>query len=278
MTTSSGPVPSPASRGSASPPAPAPIVITGTGTDVGKTVATAALAAHGLSEGLDVGICKPIQTGLGPGEPGDAHEAARLSGVRRVLEVRRLPDPLAPETAARVAGLPQSTLPELIDPIRAWLRADGGSAPASPATSGPARGRLDLVEGAGGVLVRLGTDLTVLDLARSLDAPVIVVARAGLGTLSDTELTVRAIEAAGLRCAGIVIGSWPADPDLAERCNLEDLPRLTGVPVLGRVPAGAGALSPDEFGRRAPGWFESGPVTALRRNAPSAQVTPAAGT
>ncbi|SMO55677.1 dethiobiotin synthetase [Dietzia kunjamensis subsp. schimae] len=277
MTTAPGSAPLPGSPGSASPPAPAPIVITGTGTDVGKTVATAALAAHGLSEGLDVGICKPIQTGLSPGEPGDAHEAARLSGVRRVLEVRRLPDPLAPETAARVAGLPQSTLPELIDPIRAWLRA-GGSASDSAATPGPARGRLDLVEGAGGVLVRLGTDLTVLDLARSLDAPVIVVARAGLGTLSDTELTVRAIEAAGLRCAGIVIGSWPADPDLAERCNLEDLPRVTGVPVLGRVPAGAGALEPDEFGRRAPGWFESGPVTALRRDAPGAQVTPAAGT
>lgn len=253
-----------ASSGSASPPAPVPIAITGTGTDVGKTVATAALAAHGLSEGLDVGICKPIQTGLGPGEPGDAHEAARLSGVRRVLEVRRLPDPLAPETAARVAGLPQSTLPELIDPIRAWLRADGGSASDSAATCGPARRRLDLVEGAGGVLVRLGTDLSLLDLARSLDAPVVVVARAGLGTLSDTELTVRAIEAAGLRCAGIVIGSWPADPDLAERCNLEDLPRLTGVPVLGRVPAGAGALEPDEFGRRAPGWFVPDLLDVLR--------------
>src|SRR5699024_10078505 len=109
----------PASPDAAIPPAPAPVIITGTGTDVGKTVATAALAALGRSEGLDVGICKPIQTGLGPREPGDAHEAARLSGARRVLEVRRLPDPLAPETAARVAGLPQSTLPELIDPIRA---------------------------------------------------------------------------------------------------------------------------------------------------------------
>lgn len=238
-----------ASSGSASPPAPAPIVITGTGTDVGKTVATAALAAHGLSEGLDVGICKPIQTGLGPGEPGDAHEAARLSGVRRVLEVRRLPDPLAPETAARVAGLPQSTLPGLLDPIREWLGEPPGVASAGS--------RLDLVEGAGGVLVRLGPDLTVLDLARSLDAPVVVVARAGLGTLSDTELTIRAIGAAGLRCAGIVIGSWPSVPSLAERCNLEDLPRLTGVPVLGRVPAGAGQLAPVEFTSRAPGWFQA---------------------
>lgn len=251
--------------------APAPVVVTGTGTDVGKTIATAALAALARSAGLDTGICKPIQTGLHPGEPGDADEAARLSGVRRVLEVRRLPDPLAPETAARVAGLPQSTLEDLVGPIRRWLGAAaestgapaagpsvGSAAPATPA------GRLDLVEGAGGPLVRLGTDLTVLDLAAALDAPVVVVARAGLGTLSDTELTVRAVESAGLRCAGIVIGSWPFDPDLAERLNLEDLPRLTGMPVLGRVPYGAGALPPAEFTRLAPEWFIDGLLDALR--------------
>ncbi|MFN3340099.1 MAG: dethiobiotin synthase [Dietzia sp.] len=237
--------------------APAPVVITGTGTDVGKTVVTAALAALARSQCLDVGICKPIQTGLAPGEPGDADEAARLSGARRVLEVRRLPDPLAPETAARVAGLPQSTLEQLLGPIRRWFGA------AEDTTS--EAGRLDLIEGAGGPLVRLGTDLTVLDLAAALDAPVVVVARAGLGTLSDTELTVRAIERAGLRCAGLVIGSWPHDPDLAERCNLEDLPRLTGVPVLGRVPAGAGQLDPAEFTRHAAEWFAPGAVDAVVR-------------
>lgn len=234
-----------------------PVVVTGTGTDVGKTVATAALAALARSHGLEAGICKPVQTGLGPDEPGDAQEAARLSGTRRVLEVRRLPDPLAPETAARVAGLPQSTLPGLLGPIRAWL---GPSSAAAPGAS-----RLDLVEGAGGPLVRLGTDLTVLDLAVALDAPVIVVARASLGTLSDAELAVRVIGSAGLRCAGIVIGSWPSDPGVAERCNLEDLPRLTGVPLLGRVPSGAGALATAEFTRRAPEWFGTGALDALRR-------------
>ncbi|MFD2394737.1 dethiobiotin synthase [Dietzia aerolata] len=98
-----------------------PTIITGTGTDVGKTVATAAMAAFARLQRVDVGICKPIQTGLAPGEPGDADEAARLSGVSRVLEVRRLADPLAPETAARVAGLPQSTLDELVTPIQEWL-------------------------------------------------------------------------------------------------------------------------------------------------------------
>lgn len=230
-----------------------PVVVAGTGTDVGKTVATAALAVAARSAGAGVGICKPIQTGLGPGEPGDAHEAARLAGAGRVLEVRRLAEPLAPETAARVAGLPQSTLDDLVGPIRDWLDEEPDE--------------LGLIEGAGGVMVRLGTDLTVLDLASALDAPVVVVARAGLGTLSDTELAVRAIADAGLRCAGIVIGSWPYEPDLAERCNLEDLPRLTGVPVLGRVPYGAGGLAPDEFARRAPGWFGADALAALRSDA-----------
>lgn len=246
-----------------------PVVVTGTGTDVGKTVATAALAVLGRSAGLDVGICKPVQTGLAPGEPGDAHEAARLSGVERVLEVRRLPDPLAPETAARVAGLRQSTRGELLGPILDWL----GSAGVGGHADELAPRRLDLVEGAGGLLVRLGADLTILDLAAALDAPLVVVARAGLGTLSDTELTVRAIDAAGLRCAGVVVGSWPFDPDLAERCNLEDLPRLTGVPVLGRIPYGAGALTPTEFRRRAPGWFHPDTVAAVLPTASASAVS-----
>src|SRR5699024_8359633 len=89
-----------------------------------------------------------------------------------------------------------------------------------------------------------------------------VVARAGLGTLSDTGLTVRATESAGLWCAGIVVGSWPAGPGPAERCNVAELPRLNGVPVLGRLPAGAAALKPAAVVRRAPGWFADGPPDA----------------
>jgi dethiobiotin synthetase len=53
--------------------------------------------------------------------------------------------------------------------------------------------------------------------------------------------------ARGLRPAGVVIGSWPAEPDLAARCNLADLPAVTGVPLRGQLPAGAGRLSPAEF-------------------------------
>ena len=64
----------------------------------------------------------------------------------------------------------------------------------------------------------------------------IVVARAGLGTLNHTALTVEAIKRRGVTCLGIMIGSWPRDPDLAAQCNLEDLAQIA--PVLGRIREG----------------------------------------
>ena len=112
-----------------------------------------------------------------------------------------------------------------------------------------------VVEGAGGLLVRLDTDGgTLLDLAawlvdRDVDVEVVVVCAAGLGTLNHTELTVGALQARGIPVRGLVIGSWPDSPGLAETCNREDLPRVTGVPLLGAVPAGAGALGRPGAGR-----------------------------
>jgi dethiobiotin synthetase len=117
-----------------------------------------------------------------------------------------------------------------------------------------------VVEGAGGLLVRLDTDGgTLLDLATDLshDVPVevLVVVGAGLGTLNNSELTVMALRARALEPAGLVVGSWPAEPGLAERCNLDDLPRVTGVPVVAVIPEGAGSLTRQAFSGAATGWF-----------------------
>ena len=103
-----------------------------------------------------------------------------------------------------------------------------------------------LVEGAGGLLVRFDDDGgTLADVAALLDAPVVVVVRAGLGTLNHAALTVEALRARGLQCAGLVIGSWPREPDLAARCNIEDLGAIA--PLLGRIPEGAGKLARADF-------------------------------
>ena len=68
-------------------------------------------------------------------------------------------------------------------------------------------------------------------------------------------LTVGARRGRGLAPAGVVVGSWPAEAGLAERCNLEDLPRVTGTPILAVLPEGAGSWHGDEFTSAAPGWF-----------------------
>ncbi|MDV9193581.1 dethiobiotin synthase, partial [Streptomyces sp. SR27] len=81
------------------------VVVSGTGTEIGKTVVTAAVAAVATAAGRSVAVLKPAQTGVGPDEAGDAAEVVRLSGAVGHAELGRFPEPLAPGTAARRAGL-----------------------------------------------------------------------------------------------------------------------------------------------------------------------------
>ncbi|TDC12453.1 ATP-dependent dethiobiotin synthetase BioD [Streptomyces sp. 8K308] len=216
------------------------LFVSGIGTEIGKTVVTAAIAATALAGGRSVAVLKPAQTGLTADQPGDVAEVVRLAGPLTGRELARYPDPLAPATAARRAGLPSVGPAEIAKSAEA-LAEDHD---------------LVLVEGAGGLLVWFDEGgSTLADAARRLDAPVLVVTTAGLGTLNTTALTVEALRARRLVCPGVVIGSWPHRPDLAARCNLDDLPRVADAPLLGAIPAGAGALPPDAFRARAPGWL-----------------------
>lgn len=216
------------------------LVITGTGTEVGKTVTTAAVAAVAVASGRSVAVLKPAQTGVRPDERGDADEVARLAGAVTARELARYPEPLAPATAARRSGLPP-VHPEEVAEAAVELASEHD---------------LVLVEGAGGLLVRFDeAGGTLADTARLLGAPVLLVASAGLGTLNTTELTARELAERKLELAGVVIGSWPDAPDLASRCNLADLPVVAGVPLLGTVPTGSGALEPADFRARAASWL-----------------------
>lgn len=160
------------------------LVVSGTGTEIGKTVTTAAVAALAVAAGRSVAVLKPAQTGVAPGEPGDAQEVVRLAGdAVTTLELARFPEPLAPNTAARRAGMA---------PIRPHEVADAAEKLA-------AEHDLVLVEGAGGLLVRYDDEgATLADAARLLAAPVLVVASAGLGTLNTTTLTAEALRSRGL--------------------------------------------------------------------------------
>lgn len=214
-------------------------MVTGTDTGVGKTIVTAAVAAAATAAGRRVCVLKPGQTGITPGSPDepDVDTVRRLAGPARALTLATYPDPLAPLAAAEESGLPALALGDALDEVsRAAREYD------------PV-----LVEGAGGLLVPMGVRRwTVADVAVALRCPVIVVVRAGLGTLNHTALTLEALAARDIPHY-LVIGAWPTAPELVHWRNLADLPgNLAGV-----LPDGAGALSAARFRAAAPDWLSS---------------------
>jgi dethiobiotin synthetase len=227
------------------------LVVTGTGTGVGKTIATAALASAGRQAGLDVAVCKPVQTGTDAGDD-DLAEVIRLTGLTKVVGLARYPQPLAPLAAAEQAGKQLPTRSNVLKLIRA--------------VDHPRQ--LTLVEGAGGLLVELAHGgATLRDLAADLDAAVLVVATAELGTLNHTALTVESIVAHNLSCAGLVIGNWPRQPGVVETTNRSALARLAPLkaPLRAALPAGAGLMSAPEFNAMSAHAFDGRWLTALVR-------------
>ena len=199
----------------------------------------AAVAAAAQAAGLRVAVIKPGQTGIATGAPTDIDVITRLAAPATTRTLAEYPDPMAPLAAATVAEMAPLELYEVVDAIRAEAE----------------KHDLVLVEGAGGLLVPMGVRpsgeaWTVADLATTLGISTIVVARAGLGTLNHTALTLEALARRGVP-AGVVIGAWPADPVLVHWANLSEL-----VPhLIGALPEGAGRMDPGVFRRSAPGWL-----------------------
>ena len=184
--------------------------ITATDTGVGKTIVTAGLAASLRARGLDVAVFKPVQSGALADDP--AGDAALL-GADCVYSFAA---PLAPLVAARAEG---KTIE--LEPILARARVLAREH------------ELLLVEGAGGLLVPLAPGLDMADLAAALGLPLIVVARAGLGTVNHTLLTIGAAKARGLTVAGVVLNG-ASDESTADNATLIEVG--SGTRVLARIP------------------------------------------
>ncbi len=188
------------------------IVVTGTDTDVGKTVFAAALTVA-----LGATYWKPVQAGLDEG--GDA-AGVRALGVWRVLpEAYRLVTPCSPHRAAAIDGV-------TIDPARL----------AMPTVEGPL-----VVEGAGGVLVPLAGDLVYADMFARWEAPVVLVARTGLGTINHSLLSIEALRRRGVPILGIAFNGEAQEDSEATICRIGAVRRLGR---LGRVdPLNAAGLA-----------------------------------
>jgi dethiobiotin synthetase len=187
------------------------LLVTGTDTGVGKTVIAAALVLALRERGVRAIGFKPAETGVDAAQESDSEVLAKASGVAdpRAQPLLSLSEPLAPAVAAERAG--QVLRPAAIEARIHALRADGY--------------RL-VVEGAGGLLVPLAWGYSALDLADQMGLEAIVVARAGLGTLNHTCLTVDALQSRGVPVRGVVLNSATPLPTLADETNPEALRRL----------------------------------------------------
>ncbi|MFT3789091.1 MAG: dethiobiotin synthase [Tepidisphaeraceae bacterium] len=209
------------------PPSIPGLFITGTDTDVGKTVITGAIGNWFHRRTARVGVCKPVATGCVRQREGlvseDAEFLASTCHARHPLDLicpQRYAEPLAPAIAAERARTPIEW--PVIDNALQFMARDSD---------------LMLVEGAGGALVPMDERTFVLDMIRWLGLPTVVVARAGLGTINHTLLTVAMLRAAGVDVAGVVINRYnAASPSVAEEINPGAIERWGGVPVLCVVP------------------------------------------
>lgn len=206
------------------------IFITGTDTAVGKTLVTAALAVSLQKRGFDIGVMKPVETGVLQGRPSDAVRLARAAQVSDALDLVRpyaFRLPVAPFDAARAE---RRTI-KLSTIVRAYHQLH-------------ARHDLLLVEGAGGVHVPITPTMDVLDLIEKLKAPVVVVGRAGLGGVNHAMLTLNALRARAIPILALVLNrTVPARSAMArrqERSTVELLRECAGVPVIGPLPYRAG--------------------------------------
>ena len=225
--------------------------VAGTDTGVGKTEIARALCLLLAEAGLSPLALKPVETGCEPDAPQDALALRAACGppgnalpLARVCPYRfRLP--AAPLAAAEAEGavVDLSVIEKIV-------------AEAARPTEAAQAARPIVVEAAGGLLVPLAREVaqgsieqadsargapalvlvTNLDLAERLGLPVVLVGRAGLGTLNHCALSAQALLARGLTLAAIVLNRVAAVDDPSVAGNAALVAELTGARVLGPTP------------------------------------------
>lgn len=209
---------------------PPGVFITGTDTGVGKTVVACELIRRLRGRGIETGVIKPIETGVGADGPADAIALRDAGGDRDPIGdvcPQQFQLPAAPSVAAAAAGrrVDRSAI------TAAYNRIRQGS-------------DFVVVEGAGGLLVPIDEHFDMLDLANELALPALLVARAALGTINHTQLSLEVARQRGLEVVGVVISHADGVLTAADAANLAALRELLGDRLLGEILPRAAASDP----------------------------------
>ncbi len=198
------------------------VFVVGTDTGVGKTLVSAGLVWALRRRGLDVGVMKPVESGVA----GQAHADAELlrliagsSDPMTDISPYRFGPPLAPLVAARRQRT-RISLRTIVHRFHRLAR----------------RHDIVVVEGVGGLMVPLTISQTTLDLAKSLNLPLLLVIGNKLGAMNHALLTVHVAKSRGLRFLGGVINQTGRLRDDAIRTNPQVLHELLRFPCWAVVP------------------------------------------
>ena len=203
--------------------------VIGTDTGVGKTVLSLLMIRFCYERGDSPFYIKPLQTGCRG--PYDTDSDSKLI-YKHVKELKGkdpadsmiycFKNPKAPYFAARDEGketdIDVKAIREFVDRKAQFF---------NPL----------VLEGAGGLFVPVDKNLFMVDLVKETTADPVVAARAGLGTINHTLLTLEALQKRGLRPAGVVLmdsGATPTSQDMIDE-NIEAIETASGIDVAGVI-------------------------------------------
>jgi len=201
--------------------------ITGTDTGVGKTIIAGALIKVLCHLGVKTGAMKPVETGcvhegkiLIPSDGMFLKQMAQMQEHVTQVSPCCFESPLAPLAASEIEKKSVSIIAIKKAFYSLYTNYDAV-----------------IVEGIGGLMVPLETNYFLVDLAKEIGLPLIVVAKPGLGSINHIMLTVNYALKEGLRVAGVIINySLPPENSLAEETNPPLLKQICPVPLIGIFP------------------------------------------
>ncbi len=198
------------------------LFVTGTDTGVGKTLVACAIVSALRGRSIDVGVMKPVETGVGKAGPLDALALQRAAETQDPIEL------ICPQQFALAAAPPAAA--------RAAEQSVDLYAIRNAFAEICKRRELVVVEGAGGLLVPITDEVDMAGLAGEFDLPLLVVTRASLGTINHTLLTLEVAQKRGLEVAGVVISHAAEPASYADIVNLEELRLTLGDLLRGEIP------------------------------------------
>ncbi len=199
--------------------------ITGTDTGVGKTTVTAALSASMKKLGVDVGVMKPVATGIPQKSGFKSHDVSVLCQACGVDDTEDLVNPVfmslpaSPYDVSKILEIKfdKEIIFEKFEKLKT-------------------KHEMLLVEGIGGIMTPLSRDYFVADLIKAMDLETIIITRSTLGTLNHTLMTVKTCHDYKIPIKGIIVNNYDEKGGTAEKNSPSTIYEITNIPILGILP------------------------------------------